>query len=406
MSSGTEILEGEGEGIEVGSVRGEADAGQADSGVQDDVAYDPKESAQASADRLLGDLKSDDDALPWDKSAETAKDAAADTAKLEGRDETGKFTKRAEKPAKDDDFDPELLPPERFGERAKQAFINSPKGVRREIHRAIKDLESGAAAKVQEATATVREWAPLREAIEPFAKNWAALGVGLVPGILQLAAVQAKLTDPNDGVREQEFAKLAKRARIDVVKLARNILGQSGESTNDLPDLGRHPVLEEVREENRRLSSRLESLTSQLEQRQIDREAAPLLAEMEAVRNEVDQASGRWRYPLLHDEATLSSVKTLVQELVGHNPNLSYPDALREAHGIRMKQIIGESYQASSTRHPAPRETNTQRAPIGGYSVRGRPAPTNGALEPEMPEHVRNDARKSLEWFLRGDAPR
>lgn len=405
MSTGREILEGEGEGESVGLLREETSGAGGDDNGNEGVAetYDPKESALETAERLLGDIEPEPDALPG-REGEKAKDPEAeDSTKLEAkadrqRGKDGKFQKAEAKDPLDEDLDPLLNVPARANAQQAKLFNNLPKGLKRAVNQWISDSESGAGRVVQQANEVIREWAPLREAITPFAHKWAEMGVGVVPGILQLAAVQSRLTDPNEQTREAEYLKLAKRSKVDIVKLARRILGQEGGDASGIPDLSQHPVMEQILP----LRSELDALKSQLETQRIEREAAPLLAKMEAVRNEVDQATGRWKYPLLQNETTLNSVKTLVRELVRDTPGLSYPDALRKAHDIRMREIFGESFQASPARPPAPRETNTHRAPSVGFSVRGRPAPTASALEPEMPEHARRDAKSSLEWFLRG----
>jgi hypothetical protein len=99
-----------------------------------------------------------------------------------------------------DDLDPELQPPERLSSKAKVIFNNLPKTLKREFHKAVKDVEAGGTKAITEArTEAQREMADARhikEAVLPFAKEWADRGFTVPQGIMQLARAQQKLTDP------------------------------------------------------------------------------------------------------------------------------------------------------------------------------------------------------------------
>jgi hypothetical protein len=361
--------------------------------------YDPKESAKDSLERFLGDAAPKGEE-PLDLSGGKGEKEPENELELDPE----KPLKTKGKKPDDLEIDPELLAPARLDEAGQKMFANLPKGLKRAYHKALRDVERGGSQATQQAQAVLKEWQPLREAIHPFAQKWAEMGVGVVPGILQLAAAQARLTDANIEVREAEYLKMAARSKVDIVKLARKITGQQGVESGEIPDVSNHPVISELVAKNNQLSKYYESLQSKLDEQQIERQAAPLLAEMEAVRNEKDPASGRLKYPALHDEVFLDSVKTLVSELVRDNPNLSYPDALRKGHDIRMKQMLGESFQAGVTRFPVSNGNNTHRALSAGMSVRGRTSPAMSAIEPEIPTDIGRDTKKSLEWFLRGNS--
>lgn len=375
------------ERIETGSSSEEAD-GTVET--TEEEFYDPKESAAETLERFLGDkIPGETEDIQGDK----------DKAK-EGLEPDGLLD---EKPAPKkeelgEDIDPELLPPERFDAKAKQAFMNSPKGVRRALNRAVRDLEGMATRTNQEAHSVLREWAPLREAIQPFASKWAEMGVGIVPGVLQLAAVQQKLTDPNEQVREAEYLKLAERSRIDIVKLAQLEQQRRGIPLAEDGGINTHPAFQQ-QGVNSPLLSKVQALESQLEQLSLEREVAPIVSEMEAVRNEKDPTTGNWKYPALQNETFLNSVKPRVSELVGTSPGLSYGQALRQAHDEMISNLLGDSYRASPNRLPA--STNTQNRALGaGFSVRGRPAPSLSPSELEIPDAVGKDAKSSLAWFL------
>lgn len=352
--------------------------------------YDPKESAAETLERFLGDKipgESEEIQGNKDKAQELEPEGLLDEKPAPKKEELG------------EDIDPELLPPDRFDARAKQAFMNAPKGVRRALNRAVRDLEGMATRTNQEAHQVLREWAPLREAIAPFASKWAEMGVGVVPGVLQLAAVQQKLTDPNEQVREAEYLKLAQRSRIDIVKLAKLEQQRRGIPLAEDGGINTHPAFQQ-QDVNSPLLQEVQSLKSQLEQLSLEREVAPIVAEMEAVRNEKDPTSGNWKYPALQNETFLNSVKPRVSELVGTSPGLSYGQALRQAHDEMIQSLLGDSYRASPSRLPASTNTHTNRALGAGFSVRGRPAPSLRSSEAEIPDAIGKDAKASLEWFM------
>lgn len=397
MSQRESDVGGVSEGIEERPLDGEIAGHDADSsGDEGEIAdYDPNESAKETFDRIVGK----DEAL--DVSGD--KDPASEEAKKAG--DSLELAPKApkEKAAKGDEFDPELSPPERLNESQRKLFNNLPKGLRRGFHQMVKDVERGGSQHISQAQAVLKEWAPLREAIAPFAQKWGEMGVGVTAGVLQLAAAQARLTDPKEEVREAEYMKMAQRSKVDIVKLARRILGQQSGDVGENAEASLHPVIGELRDQNKQLLNQYQSLESRLEEQRLEREAAPLLSEMEAVRNEKDPTSGRLKYPALHDDAFLSSVKPLVSELVRNDPNLRYGEALRKAHDIRTKQLFGDSFQASQTRPPASNGTNAQRALSIGSSVRGRPAPSISSVDLEIPAEAAKSAATSLEWFMRGN---
>lgn len=351
---------------------------------------DTNESASESLERFLGDaVKTETDELPGNKDPEIPN--------AEGKDNPAP-AEVAEKPGKQQEQtdDPELRAPERFSEAAKRAFSNAPKGVRREIHRAIKDLEGMASRATQEARAEVRKWQPLEEAVGPLAARWARHGVGLVPGVLQLAACQERLTNKDYGVRETEIESLCDSSKVDIIKLALKRAKQSDADPETIATLERASHSNE----NSHFSNELQTLKSQLEEERLARETAPYVSEMERVRSEKDPASGRFVRPALQDEAFLESVKPLVLEELRNAPGIGHGEALKRAHDRKWQQMTGEPWRASQTRIPASNSTNAQRALSAGMSVRGRTAPVTSAIDPEVPTDVGNGARESLEWFM------
>lgn len=388
MSTREQDAEGISGGVEERLSDGET-AGAGPEG--DNEPVNPNESAKETLERFLGDAATTDEQLPGDKG-----EKESEPEETEAPREVAPKAQKGKAPK--DDFDPELLPPERLSERGRKAFQNLPPGLRREVHKSVREVEAMATRATQEARAELKEWAPLREAIAPIARRWADFGISLPQGMLQLASVQEKLTDKNYEVREQQLLKLSRQSKVDLVKLARKIVADQGDPDGDAEQFAAHEHRAKSRDENTELANRLRNLESQSEQARL----APLLHEMETVRNEKDPASGQLLRPALQDETFLNSVKPLVSEELGSAPEITLGEAFKRAYERRMRMVFGESWQPVRTRIPAPNSTNNTRALTAGISVRGRTAPTASAMEPEVPAEVGTDTKRSLEYFLNG----
>lgn len=353
--------------------------------------YNPKETAAQTAERILkGDTPDDKIGDEGTNFKETQTDV-----------ETKGEVKQVRGKGKQEEYDPELSPPERLDAASKQMFNNLPKGLKRAYHKAIKDLESGSSKERETVIAQRQEIQSIKDAALPFAGEWAEKGRTIPQAIAELGAFQRKLASPDIAVREKTYLQLARQAKVDLVKLANQAMGRESESStsNNLPDIAAHPLVAELKNEIAHLREQIQpvqSMYQQQQQLQIDAETDTIVSEVETVRNEKDPASGQYRYPELFDEAFLGRMIPLVSDLRRNVPTLSWGAAYREAHRIMTGR--GNPALPNQTR-PQQSNNNTniaQRA--AAVSVRGGSTPSIGIQESGPPAELKSISDQ-LRWF-------
>lgn len=355
------------------------------------------ESAEESTRRAFEEISKTEEPQKEAATETTESEAAKVPSKLETvpkREEPApkKQLKLEKQPEIDADaLDPELQPPERLSPKAKLAFQNLPKGLKREIHKTIKDVEAGGTKVVQEARKEAEEVRHIREAVASFVGDWADRGFTVPQGIMQLARVQQKLTNPE--TKLSTFIAIGRDLGIAPEHIAEHLSGKSGAAPAPLTS---HPEFTALQNETKQLRS-------EIEQRNLAQSVQPIVQEMNAVRHEVDPTSGKFRYPELHDESYLESLKTRVTELVGNGSGLSVGQALLQANTERKQALFGHSLpaQSTTTRIPASAPQNN-RAQLAAVSVRGSRVasgitPGNDVSPP--PEALKNPAA-TTRWVL------
>jgi len=342
---------------------------------KDDSDYTPKETARESAQKAFNKLRADksdngDQNTTDPKSPEVAK--------------RGPGRPRKEAP---------LEAPARLEAAEKEAFKTYPPEMQKAIHRTIQQMERKFTETQTEYQRGIQETASIREALMPVAQDWGARGITASQGIAMLCSAQARLTNPETST--ETFIKIGKDLGIDFDDLADIVRGEKviGDRGNDI---SQHPQFQALQAE----LNDVRSYQQQLQQRDLEGAVAPIVSEMEAVRQEVD-ASGAYRYPELHDEAFLDSVKPLVFELVKAVPGLGDGEALLRAYHT-VKGTTGNFNPPSSTRLPAQQQTIQQRAASAAVTVRGRTAPITGSggMVGDIPPEALKDPKASAQWAL------
>lgn len=313
------------------------------------------------------------------------------------RTEDGKFAKKApEQQQQIEDLDPDLSPPERLKTAEKQMFNNLPKGLKRAFNRSIKDLEGAATQKFQEIAREKEEVRSIRDAVMPYAQKWGSQGFTIPQGVAALAAAQDKLT--NEETKLPTFYELAKDIGVpqDILESIEAHIAGVSEQREVSNTILNHP-------EFKRLQERQNALELELEQARSQEAIKPIVAQFQAVQQEIDPASGQLKYPELQDDTYLQSLKPRVTEIVRNEPQISFDAALRKAADENRSRLFGSSFQPTS-RLPAS-QTRTQntntRAHTAAVSVRGRSAP---AISPiygaEPPPEALANPRATVEWAL------
>jgi len=306
--------------------------------------------------------------------------------KLQKQDNPAEEKIQPEKKAKQEQ-DPELLPPARLKPQEAKLFNNLPAGLKRAFNRTIKEVEGGGSRAIEQAA---REKQEITALATPLINEHFPTEKHVFESLIR---AQEKLTNPQTS--RAEYIKLGVNLGHIEEEAAAEAL-QGLQQTGNF-DITQHP-------EFRALQERLNSVTSTIEQSHIDREAEPIVNQMRSVQQEVDPATGNYRYPELQDGDYLLSLKTRVSSLRDSDPSLSWGDALRQATEEKRQALWGGSFpQGQVQTRPLTANNNQiqQRAAQAAVTVRGKSSPASvGALNfNPPPEALRsNDPRATAIW--------
>lgn len=350
---------------------------------------------------------------------ESAKDTVARIFKeSQAKDQTGDQGQNQEKgqtvanknqvgskPELAEGIDPELLPPERLNSQQRQLFQNLPVGLKRGLHKTIKDLERGQTQllgqyKAQYERAT-NESKGLVEAINPYLSKWGDIGMTATQVIVGLASAHDKLNNPETS----QSAYLQLGQQLGHVDEQGRFLGSQnvGNSNNQNINLANNPYVKELEQKIISLQSKVDPIYNNHEQ-EFNKTVSSITAEMQSVRDEVDPNTGNFVYPELQNEEYLKMLSPRISAIVASAPNVSYADALRQANAKTREELFGVTTTQTQIRPTAPRPTfnNNVRAIEAAQTVRGRISPslntssTNGTPPPE----ALKDARSTTAWVI------
>lgn len=287
-------------------------------------------------------------------------------------------------PVKADESPDDLVPPNRLSAREKEVFNKLPPELKPAFARMVREHEAKFTNTQKEATRILEENRSIWDAVRPYATSLAERNLTIPQAIAGLLASHAKLTNPETSI--QKWLEIGADIGIPEEQLAPFMQGVKAQpqSNSELVEL-------------RKQISTLESRLKQQDDLQMQASIAPIIAEGQAVANEMD-SQGKYLYPELHDpELVQTRVKPLVSALVEALPTLSYGEALKRAiHTIR-GDGSGNFNRLNQTRLPTQQATNT-RAQAAAVSVRGRVAPAVGGLS--MPDKVPDSPRKTVELAM------
>lgn len=302
-------------------------------------------------------------------------------------------------------IDPELLPPERLNSQQRQLFQNLPVGLKRGLHKTIKDLERGQTqllgqykAQYEKATNDSRG---LVEAINPYLVKWGDIGMTAKEVIVGLASAHDKLNNPETS--ESSFVQLGQQlGHLDAEGNFINSRGRFGSSGSTTTDIQNHPYVKSLEERINSLSTKIDPIYNKEEQ-QFQQTVSSITAEMQSVRDEINPATGNFVYPELQNEEYLKMLSPRISEIVASTPNISYADALRQANAKTREELFGVTTTQTQIRPTAPKLTfNNVRAIEAAQTVRGRISPslntqsTNGTPPPE----ALRDAKATTAWVI------
>jgi len=290
--------------------------------------------------------------------------------------------------------EPDLPPPNRLSAEQKEHFNKLPAPLKKATHAMFQNVEAQFTKAMQEARGAQREAAHIVEAVRPYLLSHPELqeqGFTESKIVSGLLAAHQKLTNPKTAL--STYADLGAQIGLSKEKIAA-ILDIAKGNDASVVDIKQHPDFVSLQER----FNTLESKIGGAERQSLEAQVTSIVSEMEAVRDERNQA-GQYLYPKLHDGQYLEQVKPLVSALVRAIPGLSYGEALKRAYH-QIEGTTGNSIQATQPRLPTTPIGRTERSAAAVASVRGRSAPAVSSAVNEPPAEALKDARSTVMWAL------
>ena len=340
----------------------------------------PEQSARAALKEIEQEAK---------KTRDTSTEASPDTAT--NTSGTGKEQQHQQQGANEQVAAADVAPPQRLSVLEKEIFNKMPKRLRVSVARMFRDHEAHFTKTQTEVQREYQESRGIREAVAPFATDFAERGFTLPQGIAALCAAQRKLTDPKTS--KQTYLALGRDLGINFEEL----LNGDSNKTQANYDISSDPKFQALQSELNALKAERATALRSKEQQDIEE----TVQQFETVVNETD-AAGRYKYPELHDGSVLKSLEPLVSGFLMTIPNITPAQALKRAwheyKGIPMP----------TGNQQAPNQARLQAASrvVSPVSVRGRTAPSTNGTTQEVPigknETPEQSARIALEELMRG----
>lgn len=282
--------------------------------------------------------------------------------------------------------DPELLAPERFDLKTKEIFNQLPPELKKAVHSTVKNLEGMATRATQDARKAAEDNRFIQEAVQPYVAEFGRLGLTAPQGIATLLAAHKRLVTPETS--KEAYIALGKDLGFDT-----SFLEQDGESTNGNVDLSKHPQIQQLAAENKRLREMIEPVHSGIQkqqQSQNDAAEAQIFNELTSVINETD-SSGRYVNPKLHEEEFLEAWKPLVSALIRTDKTIkTYKEAGQRAYDRLVGRSSSQSNQAKLPQN--------NRSVTAGVSVRGRNSAPISARELTETEISKDETPEQSAW--------
>jgi hypothetical protein len=294
-----------------------------------------------------------------------------------------------------------LVPPQRLTVEQKELFGQMAPPLQKAVHDMFRHHEGLLTKVSQEARAAQQEASHIIEVVRPYLRSHPELteqGLTEAKLVAGLLAAHERLSNPQTAMKA--FIEIGSQLGIDSNKL-QAALGQGGNNQNDISN---HPQFQALQQELARVSSTVnqsQSAQQQYAMQQRETAISQVTSEMEAVREERD-ASGRYLYPRLHDDAFLLDTKPLVATLAKRFPQLGYGELLKRAHDILAQQEDGQAQPGFQGSPRLPQQTTRYVPPqAAGVSVRGRGAPLVPGDADDIPEEALKDSRSAVVWALK-----
>lgn len=144
-----------------------------------------------------------------------------------------------------------IQPPKAWSPEAKAAFLEAPAAVQQAMLKRNEEMEEGQ----KQWSAKAESFNRLDKVLAPHREKWALNGVSEDQAIAQLIAAQNLLeTRPYEAI-----AYLARISNVDLRRLVAPSQGQPGQGQQQLPDIGQHPLVQQLTQQVQTLTQNLTS---------------------------------------------------------------------------------------------------------------------------------------------------
>lgn len=315
-------------------------------------------------------------------------------AKSEGKTEPELAKKKGKREVIPDLGDVQLDPPARLSQAEKQVFSKLPNHLKPAVARMFKEHEAHFSRTQAEYSKALNEAKHIVEAVRPYYTS--------VPEFAQKGITESHLVTTLIGTHQALLNPKTSKSKLAEVasSLGHRIrfIDEDGDDVSDdsVDEIENHPKF-------RALQERLDRVDSHIRTQTRNQTAAPIIAEIQKVQQEVD-ANGNLLYPELQDQRWVASVRSLVSARVGNDPDpAAWARALvDEVYVHRRRNGNPDSFNQTK---PPQNNTNT-RAVTAARTVRGGVTPsaaTKLAEETAVPgQSMEDSVRAAIERIKRG----
>lgn len=273
--------------------------------------------------------------------AANSKETATEEEATEQAETAASTEEDSEKQAKNEQEEEQIAPPERWTAKAKEWFRAQPKEAQREFARATADMEAQTTKIWQNLRRQEAKYKEIDQVIEHYAHDLHSKGITHQQAIAEFFAANRAL----DQEPVAALARIMQAKGVTPDQIAEHLKGGGTKAAPVNPEI--HQLRSTVEELNNWKQEQLQTVQA--------RAVQAIAQEFAAVRDEVD-ATGRYKYPKLHEPEQTDALKPLVRGIRESQPDLPWGDALRKAYEIR----FGTPSATPAARLQAPQNSTQQ----------------------------------------------
>lgn len=303
-----------------------------------------------------------------------------------------------------------IAPPQRLSVDEKERFNKLPRWAKHSIAEMVQNHEGQFSRAMQHANAAMKEASGILETVRPYMQahpelvqrgmTESSFVAGLVGAHMGLTATD-KAGNPHMPTRISNVISILSQIGITQEQLDSVVeVLQGGASSGSArgvgADISSHPQFLALQNQLQEVISYVKGIETQ----KFNAVRDAIVQELVTMRDEKDQASGRYLWPEMHDNSFLERVKPLVDAHQAATPGMKTVEAMRRA--ILSLRSGDSSMVNPAGLPPANNQTIDRAARAGAITVRGRVSPqaSNGVNFGDAPEDALKDGRSTTAWVI------